>query len=239
MPTSSHTSGARIGPKPGDAKLATIRRSELVPPPSAVIQTSAGKYQVLWRIHGYSIPEQEAILKSLAESFGGDRACTDCARVFRLPGFFNRKYSPDYLVTFDTSATRALYSPADFKLDTPGTETSETTPSPVIISRGVGTQSESDWGWVMTQLRAGNSADQVIQVLAASRQDKPNPLYYAQRTVDVASAVLWARNGFDEATIVRRLAERGATGKTSRPAEIAATAFRFVKRLRIHHSKEN
>ena len=85
----------------GDAKLAAIRRSENVPQPSAVIQTSTGKYQVLWRVHGFTIPEQEAMLKVLAETFGGDRACTDCARVFRLPGFFNRKYTPAPLVTVE------------------------------------------------------------------------------------------------------------------------------------------
>jgi hypothetical protein len=75
----------------GDAKLAAIRQSEMVPPPSAVIKTSLGKCQVLWRVHGFTIPKQEAMLKVLAAAFGGDRACTDCARVFRLPGFFNRK----------------------------------------------------------------------------------------------------------------------------------------------------
>ena len=47
----------------GDAKLAAIRRSENVPQPNAVIQTSTGKYQVLWRVHGFTIPEQEAMLK--------------------------------------------------------------------------------------------------------------------------------------------------------------------------------
>ena len=91
----------------GDAKLAAIRHSENVPQPTAVIQTSTGKYQVLWRVHGFSIPEQEAMLKVLAETFGGDRACTDCARVFRLPGFFNRKYNPASLVTVEMGETKA------------------------------------------------------------------------------------------------------------------------------------
>jgi hypothetical protein len=74
-----------------------------------------------------------------------------------------------------------------------------------------------------------------FEILAASRRDKLNPIYYAQRTVDVASAVILARDGIDSDSIVDRLAERGS----SRPSEIAATALRFVERLRIHHLKEN
>ena len=99
----------------GDAKLAAIRRSENVPQPSAVIQTSTGKYQVLWRVHGFTIPEQEAMLKVLAETFGGDRACTDCARVFRLPGFFNRKYTPASLVTVEMARNSADLLPDRFQ----------------------------------------------------------------------------------------------------------------------------
>ena len=111
----------------GDAKLAAIRRSENVPQPNAVIQTSTGKYQVLWRVHGFTIPEQEATLKILAETFGGDRACTDCARVFRLPGFFNRKYTPAHLVTVEIGNIQPIYSPADFRLEMSGVETLEST----------------------------------------------------------------------------------------------------------------
>jgi hypothetical protein len=87
----------------------------------------------------------------------------------------------------------------------------------------------------MGQLRAGNPVHEVVRILAASRRDKPNPTYYAQRTVDVASAVIWARAGIDSESIVHRLAERSP----SRATEIAATAVRFVERLRIHHLKEN
>lgn len=219
----------------GDAKLAAIRRSEIVPPPSAVIQTSKGKYQLLWRVCGFSTSGQEVMLKRLAETLGGDRACTDCARVFRLPGFFNRKYTPAVLVTAETGVDKAVYSPSDFRLEKRGVRTVEdsaTRPKKLGESRS---QSETDWRWVMSQLRAGNPAHEVTRILAASRRDKPNPTYYAQRTVDVASAVIWARAGIDGESIVHRLAE----GSPSRATEIAATALRFVERLRIHHLKEN
>ena len=46
----------------GDRRLATLRGSNAVPPPAAVIRTSIGKYQVIWRVKGFTIPEQEAML---------------------------------------------------------------------------------------------------------------------------------------------------------------------------------
>ena len=45
----------------GDAKLAAISRSKSVPSPSAVIQTSRGKYQLLWRVCGLSTSDQEGM----------------------------------------------------------------------------------------------------------------------------------------------------------------------------------
>src|SRR5207302_203456 len=103
----------------GDRRLAVLRESNAVPPPAAVIHTSIGKYQVIWRVRGFTIPGQEAMLKGLAEVFGGDRACTDCARVFRLPGFFNRKYTPAFPVTSEMHALQSAYSPGDFRLELP------------------------------------------------------------------------------------------------------------------------
>ena len=83
----------------GDARLAALRASELVPPPTSILSTSSGKYQVLWRVDGFDFTRQEQTLKLLAIAFGGDPACTDCNRVLRVPGFLNRKYDPAYRVT--------------------------------------------------------------------------------------------------------------------------------------------
>ncbi len=103
----------------GDRRLAALCESNTVPSPNAVIHTSMGKHQVIWRIKGFTIPEQEVTLKGLAETFGGDRACTDCARVFRLPGFLNRKYSPAFPVTLEMRAIQLEYSRSDFRLELP------------------------------------------------------------------------------------------------------------------------
>jgi hypothetical protein len=211
----------------GDRKLASVRESTTVPPPSAVIHTSAGKYQVIWRVKGFRIAGQEAALKALAEAFGGDRACTDCARMFRLPGFFNRKYTPAFPVTSEMGAIQSEYSPRDFRLELPMFTALE--PRAVNHPKPLGSQtrSESDWRWVMAQLDAGIPAQEVVQTLASIRCDKPNPHYYAHRTVDVATAV--------RESVIEGLKEHNSALSNSRATEIAATAFKFVQRTGILH----
>ncbi len=74
--------------------------------------------------------------------------------------------------------------------------------------------------------------------LAARRPDKPNPLYYAQRTVDVASARLWLIEGIpidDVITMLesRRRFELPAALCSARAREIATTAHRMIARRKI------
>ena len=47
----------------GDARLAALRASDLVPPPTSILSTSPGKYQVLWRVEGFDFARQEQMLK--------------------------------------------------------------------------------------------------------------------------------------------------------------------------------
>jgi hypothetical protein len=222
----------------GDQKMGAIRASDSVPPPSVVIRTSPGKYQILWRVRGFSIPEQEAMLKTLVATFGGDRACTDSARVLRLPGFFNRKYIPACPVTLVSDGSQTIYSPDDFRLVMPSLFLADSGGVNAHRPLGNATQSENDWAWVMTQLAAGTPAFQIVQMLIALRCDKPNPLYYAVRTVDVASAVLWARKGISSEAIVRQLEVRNQSLSKDRAAEISATASRFVQGTQITHPGE-
>lgn len=223
----------------GDRRLAVLCESNAVPSPTAVIHTSMGKHQVIWRVKEFTIPEQEVMLKALAETFGGDRACTDCARVFRLPGFFNRKYSPAFPVTLEMRAIQMEYSRSDFMLELP--TIADVKPHQFDRPRSVGsrTRSESDWRWVMAQLKAGIPAQEIVQTLANIRSDKPNPDYYAHRTVDMATAVQRVCKGVDFESVIEGLKARNSALSTDRAAEIATTALRFVHRVRILHSKEN
>jgi hypothetical protein len=217
----------------GDARLATLRASELVPPPTSILSTSPGKYQVLWRVEGFDSAYQEQTLKLLTIAFGGDPACTDCNRVLRVPGFLNRKYDPPYRVAVEYPDD-SIWTPDDFRLDAGVVDTvllDTTRGSEMLPSKQ--SNSESDWVRVSDQLAHGKDAAKLTRDLALRRFDKPNPLYYAQRTVDVASARLWFIGGirFDDVITMlesRRRFEIPAALCSARAREIATTAQRMI-----------
>jgi hypothetical protein len=221
----------------GEARLAALRASELVPEPTMIVSTSAGKYQVLWRVEDFDFYKQEMTLKLLALAFHGDISCTDCNRVLRIPGFKNCKYDPAQLVTVEY-VSDATYQPDDFHLYV----LREACMIPRIpqqpIRRDMLTNSEHDWAWVSRGLASGKDAVALTLELASRRPDKPNPTYYAQRTVDMASARLSLQDGTSIADVVamlegRRQAELPATLCSNRAREIAATAQRMIARAKI------
>jgi len=223
----------------GDARLAALRASDLVPTPTAIISTSPGKYQALWRVAGFDFERQEQTLKLIAQSFGGDPACTDRNRVLRVPGFLNRKYSPAHPVAVEYPAD-AIYGPADFRLDDAASSCvlplcGNTPKKPAHSTPLKHSHSEDDWGWVCARLAHDMDAAKLTRELASRRSDKSDPLYYAQRTVDVASAYLWLglRIPIDDIITmleVRRRFEIPATLNSARAREIAATAQRMITR---------
>ena len=222
----------------GEARLTSLRASDAVPPPNAILSTSLGKYQILWRVDGFTLEQQESALKLLAITFGGDPACTDCNRVLRLPGFLNCKYDPAYPVTVEYPGD-STWNSDDFQLDILAAD--------AIHSYGAITarrhssdhsNSEHDWAWVLHELARGKDAVKLTRKLASRRPDKPNPLYYAQRTVDVASARLWLIEGIpidDVVTLleVRRRFEIPIALCRARAREIAQTAQRMIARRKI------
>ena len=217
----------------GDARLAALGASEFVPPPTSILSTSSGKYQVLWRVEGFDFAAQEQMLKLLAIAFGGDPACTDCNRVLRGPGFLNRKYDPAYRVTVGYPDD-TIWTPEDFELDA-GTVDGIVFDHTIQPRKLIGkhSHSESDWAWVSHQLADGKDAVKLTRELASRRSDKPNPLYYAQRTVDVASARLWLIEGINIDHVIamlesRRSAELPAALCSTRAREIATTAQRMI-----------
>lgn len=222
----------------GEARLTSLRASDAVPPPNAILSTSLGKYQILWRVDGFSFEQQESALKLLAITFGGDPACTDCNRVLRLPGFLNCKYDPAYPVTVEYPGD-STWNSDDFRLDILAADATFSSCS--ITSRNHAanrSNSEHDWAWVLHELARGKDPAKLTRKLASRRSDKPNPLYYAQRTVDVASARLWLIEGTpidDVVTLleVRRRFEIPVALCRARAREIAQTAQRMLARRKI------
>jgi hypothetical protein len=222
----------------GDARLARLRASDAVPTATAVLSTSPSRCQVLWRVDGFDFARQEQTLKLLAIAFGGDPACTDCNRVLRIPGFLNRKYDPAHRVTVEYPCN-SVWTPSDFRLDAVAVDAMLL--DHAILRRkqpGKHSNSESDWAWVSHELILGKDAVKLTRELASRRSDKPNPLYYAQRTVDVASARLSLIEGtrIDDVIFMlesRRRFELPTALCSARAREIAVTAQRMIARRKI------
>ena len=217
----------------GDSRLAALRTSEILPPPTSILSTSPGKYQVLWRVEDFDFARQEQTLRLLALAFGGDPACTDCNRVLRIPGFLNRKYDLPYKVAVEYPDD-SIWTPNDFELDAGAVDA--LTCAQEIPSRKSSekhSHSESDWAWASHELAHGRDSMTLTNELALRRPDKPNPLYYAQRTVDMASARLWLIEGDGIEDVVamiesRRSQELPAALCSTRAREIATTAQRMI-----------
>jgi hypothetical protein len=222
----------------GDAKLTALRASNTVPIPTAIVATSGGKYQVLWRVESISFGQQESLLKVLAITFGGDPACTDCNRVLRLPGLLNQKYAQAPFVRVEYPSDSTWHS-QDFQLADP--EPNRELIPPLIGYLNVSgkhSHSEQDWAWILGELARGKDPVKLTRTLAERREDKSDPVYYAQRTVDVASAWLWLKDGIPTGDIVTMLQVRRRFQIpdklcTARAHEIAFTAQRMITRKKI------
>src|SRR6202142_2101028 len=99
----------------GSAALEGIKNSDLVPQPNYVLNTSPGKFQVVWKAEGVTLEEAEALQHAMVREFGGDPAATDSTRVLRLPGFTNKKYDQDFYVKAHAESTQ-IYHLRDFKV---------------------------------------------------------------------------------------------------------------------------
>jgi hypothetical protein len=144
-----------------EARLTSLRSSDAVPTPTAILSTSLGKYQILCRVDRFTFERQERTLKLLAIAFRGDPVCMDCNRVFRLPGFWNCKYDPSYPVIVKypcDSTSNPASNPGDFRLDIPA---ADVLPLPHAISSrkhpGKHTNSQHDSAWILHELAYGKT----------------------------------------------------------------------------------
>ena len=177
----------------GPQALAAIENSELVPKPNFVLDTSPGKYQVVWQVEGIKPEEAENFQQAIAYEFGADPAATDSARVLRLPGFANKKYDEEFPVTARLQTTQ-MYHAWDFKLRTPPVEAKrqiEQTRQSTSKKPDHTSQSERDWAYAKRALARGDDPDEIIRRIADYRADeKDDPEYYARHTVAKAQTQL-------------------------------------------------
>ena len=172
--------------------LASVENSSAVPKPNYVLDSSPGKFQVVWKVEGLSLEEGENLLHAMAREFGGDSAATDATRVLRLPGFANKKYDTAFYVQVRRVSVET-YHLRDFKLpidsqDSPRHNYNhrvkrESSPRTTL------SQSEHDWAFAKRALSRGEDPLEVIRQIAEHRAgDKPDPQYYARLTVQKAQA---------------------------------------------------
>jgi RepB DNA-primase from phage plasmid len=178
----------------GSAALEEIKKSDLVPQPNYVLDTSPDKFQVVWKVEGMTLEEAEALQHAMVREFGGDPAATDSTRVLRLPGFANKKYDRDFYVQAKVDSTQT-YHLRDFKVptdspDAPRHHNEETTRSYRAPGATL-SQSEHDWAYAKRALARGDEPEKIIRRIADFRaEDKPDPEYYARHTVAKAQATL-------------------------------------------------
>jgi hypothetical protein len=169
-----------------------MTRTDL-PRPNYVLTTSPEKYQVVWKVEGFTPNQAESLQRSLARNTGADSAPTDSARVLRLPGFVNHKYESPHIVDVASHAQQ-VYRPENFpqlpEVDRePYRPDPRSDPAPLRATRSPDriTQSERDWAYARRALSRGESREEVVAAIAAYRQgEKPRPQYYAEHTVDKA-----------------------------------------------------
>ncbi len=173
----------------GAQSLEAICSDPRLPNPSYVLNTSEGKYQVIWKVIGREAERAERLQRAMAMEYGADRAATDTTRVLRIPGFYNKKYEPPYQVTAEKLSS-LTYTLSDFRIR-PEPELHSGTYSTHLQQRnqhnsGPVTHSERDWAETLQRLERGESPAIVRAWLEQKRQDKHDPAYYAALTVRTA-----------------------------------------------------
>jgi RepB DNA-primase N-terminal domain len=172
----------------GDRAVEKLLARNDLPVPNYLVSTSPDKWQVIWKVEGFEKAAAEELEKGLVRSTGADPCVVDVARVLRLPGFYNHKYRPAYLVTAQ-GRSDAIRGPDHFpKL--PVDEPVDEQPLRASPSHRQGTglnlpsQSERDWAYAKRALGRGEPERRVTEEIARYRAgQKHNPHDYAQRTV--------------------------------------------------------
>ena len=178
-----------------EASLSSLKARDDTPEPNRVLDTSLGKLQVVWKVERFTLDEAESLQRRLAGEFGADPAATDAARVLRLPGFLNHKYEPPNAVGLRALSER-IHQPADFRSfrELPQPEAVQPAPrAPRRTSPGHVSQSERDWAYAKRELWRGRNPGDVANAIAEFRRnEKSDPRYYAERTVQRAGEALVA-----------------------------------------------
>ena len=135
----------------GPEALVHILTDMRLPESSYALGTSIGKYQVVWRVEGFGIAEAERLQRAMAIKYNANRAATDVTRVLRIPGFYNRKYDPPYLVIAG-KLSDLIYHPSDFRVEPHLKILPKVQATISRMPKGSINQSERDWAETLRRL---------------------------------------------------------------------------------------
>ncbi len=169
----------------GTAAVQSLVQRDDLPEPNYLVNSSPGKWQVVWTVEGFQQDEAERLMRHLVRELGADPAATDCSRVLRLPGFANHKYGKPFVVRAEVR-TGVVYTPEHFPRavsEPPGARS--LSPKSIDAGTRIGlSQSERDWAYAKRALARGVAPHQVAAAIARFRQgEKSDPYAYADRTV--------------------------------------------------------
>lgn len=183
----------------GTAAVQSLVQRDDLPEPNYLVNSSPGKWQVVWKVEGFQMDEAEKLMRHLVRETGADPAATDASRVLRLPAFANHKYGKPFVVRVETRAA-AVYTPEHFPRvmsDSSGARSISPTSTRSSPRTGL-SQSERDWAYAKRALSRGDSPVQVAKSISRFRlRDKSNSEDYATRTVRKALETLATDTQFD------------------------------------------
>jgi hypothetical protein len=183
----------------GTAAVEKLLAREDLPKPNYLLTTSPDKWQAIWKVQGFGKEQAEHLQQAFAREMDADPAATDCARVLRVPGFYNHKYSQPFRVAVQTHSMET-YSPERFPQFPDDGRTSRSlmnrdSSAKASNSAAGSSQSERDWAFAKRALARGERKESVIATIADYRRyEKHNPQYYAELTVRKAARSLGTEN---------------------------------------------
>jgi len=174
----------------GAVRCAAPRASSAIPAEFPFSATFFGIPRYLWWVDWLSTEPKGSPGKLLALAIGTYPTCIDCSRVLQRMGFANCKNDPAYDVTVE-HRDDSTWDSDDFRLGILVSDAILSSRTPTARKHPSNrTNPEHDWSWVLHEFAGGKDAAKLARKLTSRHADRPNSMYYEQRTADGASARL-------------------------------------------------
>jgi hypothetical protein len=142
----------------GDADLTSLPASSTVSTSTAILSTSLGKYQLLWRVVDFTLTHQDSTPKLRTIVLGIYLDRTGCNRILDLQGLPNCECDPAYAFTVEHSCD-STWNPAGCRSDISATNAMLSSRAISLRKRlGEDTNSNTIRAWILHALAHVNGA---------------------------------------------------------------------------------